>query len=158
MWYSLFKWIKGITDYMTEDILFYKEYSIKSRDFVHAGEASLDLKNILKNIGFNTAAIRRVAVASYEAELNTVMYGKKGKMSVTLKADGVYLVFSDEGPGIPDIDLAMTEGYSTATDELREMGFGAGMGLPNIKKNSDEFNITSKVGEGTRLEIFIKNK
>lgn len=143
---------------MNEEVLFYKEYTIKSRDFVHAGEASLDLKNILKNIGFNAAAIRRIAIASYEAELNTVMYGKKGRMNVTLKSDGVYLVFIDKGPGIPDIDLAMTEGYSTATDELREMGFGAGMGLPNIKKNSNEFNIQSKVGEGTRLEIFIKNK
>ncbi|MFO7889087.1 MAG: anti-sigma regulatory factor [bacterium] len=143
---------------MNEEILFYKEYSIKSRDFVHAGEASLDLKNILKNIGFNAVVIRRVAIASYEAELNTVMYGKKGEMSFTLKPDGVYLVFTDQGPGIPDIDLAMKEGYSTATDELREMGFGAGMGLPNIKKNSDEFNIQSQVGKGTKVTIIIKDK
>jgi len=143
---------------MTKEVIFHKEFSIKSRDFVHAGDASLDVKNTLKDIGFNSEAIRRVAIASYEAELNTVMYGMNGKMSFTLKPNGVYLVFNDKGPGIPDIDLAMKEGYSTATEELREMGFGAGMGLPNIKKNSDEFKIISEVGKGTKLEIIIKNK
>lgn len=133
--------------------LYQQEFHIKEMDFIHAGEASVQVKNILKGIGAEPDLIRRVAIASYEAEMNAVMYGRDGRMSIELDENGVRLTIMDQGPGIPDISLAMQEGYSTATPEMREMGFGAGLGLPNIKKNSDEFVITSHVGQGTRLEI-----
>jgi len=102
--------------------------------------------------------IRRVAIACYEAEMNVVMYAEGGEMDFTVRPDGIHLVIEDKGPGIPDIDLAMQEGYSTATDEMREMGFGAGMGLPNIKKNSNVFKITSEVSQGTRLELNFRSQ
>ncbi len=142
---------------MSEDVLFHKKFTIKGKDFVKAGEASIEVKNILKEIGFDSEIVRRVAITSYEAEMNVIMYGQGGEMDLLLRSDGVYIVVDDEGPGIPDIDLAMREGYSTATHEMREMGFGAGMGLPNIKKSADDFKIISNVNQGTRLEITIKS-
>lgn len=142
---------------MAVEALFHKTFTIKGGDFVSAGEASVEIKNILKEIGFDPGVIRRVAIASYEAEMNVVMYGRGGEMNLKVEPGKITLVLEDWGPGIPDVDLAMQEGYSTATSEMREMGFGAGMGLPNIKKNSDEFRITSKVNQGTRLEIIIRN-
>jgi len=142
---------------MSDDILIHKTYTIKSWDFAHAGAASVSMKNILKEIGFHPDSVRRLAVASYEAELNTVIHGQGGIMDFTVKPDGVFLIVEDKGPGIPDITLAMKEGYSTATDEMREMGFGAGMGLANINKNADHFKIQSEINKGTRLEIQIMN-
>ncbi len=143
---------------MEEDVLFEKKFSIRGGDFAGAGEASIEAKNILKEIGFDGDVIRRVAIASYEAEMNVVMYADYGEMDFKVMRDGVRIVVDDRGPGIPDIDMAMKEGYSTATDEMREMGFGAGMGLPNIKKNTDELKISSRVDTGTRVEMFIKSK
>ena len=138
---------------MSEESLFQTTFGIRGGDFVHAGEASIQVKNILKEVGFDPSVIRRVAVAAYEAEMNVVMYGDGGDMTLRMKPGWVVLVVEDSGPGIADLELAMREGYSTATDEMREMGFGAGMGLPNIKKNSDVFHIYSAVDEGTRLEL-----
>ena len=128
-------------------------YRVLGKDFSNAGKVSTSIKDTLKRLGVHPAVVRRVAIVSYEAEMNLVMYAVRGKMSLSVSRDAVTLHIDDEGPGIPDISLAMQEGYSTATAEMREMGFGAGMGLPNIRKNADEFDISSEVGRGTRLFI-----
>jgi serine/threonine-protein kinase RsbT len=128
-------------------------YSILGRDFTNAGKVSTQIKDTLKRLGINPTIVRRVAIVSYEAEMNIVMYATRGKVLLNVSSEAVSLRIDDEGPGIPDINLAMQEGWSTATPEMREMGFGAGMGLPNIRRNSDEFNISSEVGRGTRLFI-----
>jgi serine/threonine-protein kinase RsbT len=138
---------------MTSNPIFHKIFSIGRGDFANAGEASVEIKNILKEIGFDSEVIRRLAIASYEAEMNVVMYGKGGIIELTVKPQSIYILVDDKGPGIPDVELAMKEGYSTATDEMREMGFGAGMGLPNMKRNADWFKITSELKQGTRLEM-----
>ncbi len=126
-------------------------YHVLGKDFSNAGKVSTSIKDTLKRMGINPAVVRRVAIVSYEAEMNLVMYATRGKMALSVSRDAVTLYVEDEGPGIPDVSLAMQEGYSTATPEMREMGFGAGMGLPNIRKNADEFDISSEVGRGTRL-------
>jgi len=131
-------------------------YRVLGRDFSNAGKVSTSIKDTLKRLGINPAVVRRVAIVSYEAEMNIVMYAYRGTVLLKVTQDEVTLQVEDEGPGIPDIELAMQEGFSTATPEMREMGFGAGMGLPNIKKNSDEFEIKSEVGRGTRLFIRIR--
>ncbi len=128
-------------------------YYVLGRDFSNAGKVSTSIKDTLKRMGINPAVVRRVAIVSYEAEMNLVMYATRGKMSLSVSRDAVTLRVDDVGPGIPDIPLAMQEGWSTATPEMREMGFGAGMGLPNIRKNADEFEISSEVGQGTKLFI-----
>jgi len=128
-------------------------YKVLGRDFSNAGRVSTSIKDTLKRLGVNPAVVRRVAIVSYEAEMNLVMYAIRGKVSLSVSREAVTLSVDDEGPGIPDVALAMQEGWSTATAEMREMGFGAGMGLPNIRKNADEFDISSEVGKGTRLYI-----
>ncbi len=128
-------------------------YNVMGRDFPNAGKVSTSIKDTLKRLGISPAVVRRVAIISYEAEMNLVMYATRGKVALSVSPEAVTLNIEDEGPGIPDVTLAMQEGYSTATPEMREMGFGAGMGLPNIRKNADEFNISSEVGRGTRLYI-----
>ena len=128
-----------------------KTYPIKHRDFVHAGKASIEVKNILKSMKTPREVIRRVAVCGYEGEMNVVMHGSDGSLTLTVTRENLTLEIFDKGPGIPDISLAMQKGYSTAQDHDREMGFGAGMGLPNMKKNANHFNIQSLPGEGTRL-------
>ncbi len=133
-----------------------RTYRIHGRDFAGAGRASTDIKDLLKTLGVAPDIVRRVAIASYEAEMNVVMYATQGRLTVRVTPGAVTLEVDDEGPGIPDVDLAMQEGYSTATPEMREMGFGAGMGLPNIRRNSDEFTISSAVGVGTRLQIRVR--
>lgn len=141
---------------MNDTASFSKTFPVKGGDFASAGEASVQIKNILKEVGFDLSVIRRAAVASYEAEMNVVMYGGGGTVEVRVNPQDVTLIVSDQGPGIPDVEKAMQEGYSTATDEMREMGFGAGMGLPNIRKNSNNLEIITGKGRGTRLEILIK--
>ena len=131
-------------------------YKVLGKDFPNAGKVSTSIKDTLKRMGINPMVVRRVAIVSYEAEMNLVMYATRGKMSLSVSRDAVTLNVDDEGPGIPDVLLAMQEGYSTATPEMREMGFGAGMGLPNIRKNADEFDISSDVGQGTRLFIRVQ--
>ena len=128
-------------------------YHVLGRDFANAGKVSTSIKDTLKRLGINAAVVRRVAIISYEAEMNLVMYATRGHVSLSVSRDAVTLNIEDEGPGIPDVSLAMQEGYSTATAEMREMGFGAGMGLPNIRRNADEFEISSEVGRGTKLFI-----
>jgi anti-sigma regulatory factor (Ser/Thr protein kinase) len=131
-------------------------YHVLGKDFPNAGKVSTSIKDTLKRMGINPAVVRRVAIVSYEAEMNLVMYATRGKMSLSVSRDDVILKVDDEGPGIPDVSLALQEGYSTATPEMREMGFGAGMGLPNIRKNADEFDISSEVGRGTSLFIRVE--
>jgi serine/threonine-protein kinase RsbT len=140
---------------MSEEVLFFQEFRIKGGDFSSAGSVSTEIKSILKEIGFHPTVIRRAAIACYEAEMNVVMYAEQGVVRFSATPASIKVQFEDKGQGIADIGLAMQEGYSTATPEMREIGFGAGMGLPNIKKNSDGFDIASRVGEGTRLDITI---
>lgn len=128
-------------------------YDIGGGDFVNAGRASSAVKGILKQLNISAVLIKRVVIALYEAEVNVAAHASGGKIRVRITKDAIRIKIIDEGPGIEDIDLAMQEGYSTASKEVREMGFGAGMGLPNIRKNSDTFNISSTPGEGTELEI-----
>ncbi len=137
------------------DKLFSRSFTIRGRNFLHAGEVSTEIKTMLKDLGMDPAIIRRVAIATYEAEMNVVMYADEAKLEFMLTPRSVTIVIDDRGPGIKDVPLAMQEGYSTATPEMRELGFGAGMGLPNIKKNADTFHIDSTVGKGTTLTITI---
>jgi serine/threonine-protein kinase RsbT len=132
------------------------DFIIEGRNFRNAGTISSKVKGILKELGFDPKFIRRVAIASYEAEMNVVCHAERGALHFAILPTALRIVVTDRGPGISDIDLAMQEGYSTATPEIREMGFGAGMGLPNIKKNADELHITSTVGEGTVVEMVIR--
>jgi anti-sigma regulatory factor (Ser/Thr protein kinase) len=141
---------------MTEDVLYSQEFSIMGKDFSNAGSVSTEIKSILKEIGFDPTMIRRAAIASYEAEMNVVMYAKRAVVRLSATPVTIEIEFEDEGQGIEDIEQAMEEGYSTATPEMREMGFGAGMGLPNIKKNADDLKISSEVGKGTKLGILIR--
>jgi len=132
------------------------EYQIEGGDFSNAGFASSQIKKILKQLNVDSALIKRIVVALYEAEVNVVAHAYKGVIKAEITPDEVLLKVIDEGPGIPDISLAMQEGYSTASSKVREMGFGAGMGLPNIQKNADKLKIDSKVGVGTSVIIVVK--
>ncbi len=136
---------------MLEKALLIEECPVRGGDFEHGGEASSKIKNVLKRLGINDSIIRRVSIASYEAEMNIVIYAESGKLILEIFKDKIKVTAKDKGPGIVDIKLAMKEGYSTAPPEIIEMGFGAGMGLPNIKKNSDRLKIDSKIGDGTKL-------
>ena len=131
-------------------------YTVPGDDFTHAGEASADLKARLKKLGLPAEAVRKVAIALYEGEINLAIHAGGGDIDVAISDDTVDMVLSDKGPGIADIPLAMSEGYSTAPDEVRSLGFGAGMGLPNMKKYTDEFQIESTVGVGTRIEMSVE--
>lgn len=130
-------------------------YDINGSDFTIAGQASSGIKKVLKQLGVSPEVIRKAAISMYEGEINTVIHGKGGAADVEITTDKLTITFTDHGPGIRDINQAMQEGFSTATDEARELGFGAGMGLPNMKKYSDELNITSQPGQGTTVEIII---
>lgn len=132
------------------------EYDIQGGDFSSAGKASSDIKKILKQLNIDPQIVRRIAVALYEAEVNVVAHAYKGVMKVDLDAQKIKVELEDEGPGIENIEKAMQEGFSTASEEVRQMGFGAGMGLPNIKRNTDEMLLTSVPGKGTRLELMVK--
>lgn len=138
---------------MKEKVLFEQKFEINGGDFVNAGESSYKIKSILKGIGIDSDIIRRISIAAYEAEMNVVMYAEHGTMHLLVYPGKILLEIEDRGQGIEDIELAMQPGFSTATEEMREMGFGAGMGLPNIKKNADIFGIISTVGKGTRLNV-----
>ena len=134
---------------------FSESFSIVGKEFFDAGKVSTEIKTMLRELGVEAGIIRRIAIAMYEAEMNVVMYATEATVTLELTPKAIKIVIDDRGPGIPDVELAMQEGYSTATPEMREMGFGAGMGLPNIKKNADHFHIESVVGKGTRLEICV---
>jgi anti-sigma regulatory factor (Ser/Thr protein kinase) len=128
-------------------------FDIEGGDFSKAGLASSEVKKILKQVNIRPEIIKRIAVAMYEAEVNVVAHAFKGKMQVTINPEKVFIRFEDEGPGIKDINEAMQEGFSTATEAVRQMGFGAGMGLPNMKRNVDELKVSSEVGKGTVVEL-----
>lgn len=135
---------------MTVELL-KEDFQIQGRNFDKAGEISSEIKVILRDLGIDAATVRRLVIVAFEGEMNVVMYANRGTLTLILTDEDIRLEIADEGPGIPDIELAMKEGYSTASDEMREMGFGFGMGLPNMKKNSDEFRIESEVRKGTSV-------
>ena len=128
-------------------------YTVVSRDYQTAGDASGSIKRKLKQLGVDSAILRRVAVASYEVELNLIIHSQGGTLTMEMSPDQIRLISDDVGPGIKDISLALQEGYSTASEEARDLGFGAGMGLPNMKRNADEFDIQSAVGVGTKITM-----
>ena len=128
-------------------------YTVPGDDFTRAGEASADVKRNLKRMGVDREAVRKAAIALYEGEINLAIHAGGGEITVTLTPDTIVMLLEDHGPGIPDIALAMSEGWSTAPDEVRSLGFGAGMGLPNMKKYSDRFDIQSTVGVGATIRM-----
>ena len=133
-------------------------YEVSAEDFTRAGEASSSVKKRLKALGYNTDAIRRVAIAMYEAEINMVIHAEGGFVDVDIFPDHVEILLSDKGPGIPDVEKAMQEGFSTAPDNVRNLGFGAGMGLPNIKKYTDNMRIETELNKGTDLYLTVNVK
>ena len=135
--------------------LFRKDFDIDPHDPMSYGQASSSLKKHLKQLGLPADIIKRTSIAMYEAEINTIIHGGGGTGSVVIEPEYIKIIFEDQGPGIADISLAMQEGYSTASSEIREMGFGAGLGLPNIKKNSSGLDIESEPGKGTKVTIRI---
>lgn len=140
---------------MNEKIILH--YKVDSDDFTRAGEASSSVKRKLKLMGVNPDVIRRVAISLYEGEINMVIHSYGGEIEIIISPDDIEMVLRDKGPGIEDTELAMRAGYSTAPDNIRSLGFGAGMGLPNMKKHTDELKIDSKVGVGTTvwMRVFI---
>ena len=138
---------------MSESLTF--EYQISGDDFTRAGEASSNVKNKLKMMNIDSSVIRRVAIAMYEGEINMVIHANGGTIKVILTDDNIRLILADTGPGIPDVEKAMQQGYSTAPEEVRALGFGAGMGLPNMKKYSDSMQIDTKVNVGTTVTLDI---
>lgn len=131
-------------------------YEVPGDDVTRAGEASGAIKSTLKKLGFDPGVVRKVAIAMYEGEINLVIHGGGGVIDVDIDGEKVTMVLADHGPGIPDIQKAMEEGWSTAPDNVRSLGFGAGMGLPNMKKYSDEMKVESVVGEGTTVTMVVK--
>lgn len=130
-------------------------YNVSPDDFTRAGEASSDVKNKLKQLGISPVAIRKVAIAMYEGEINMVIHAKGGKITVDISPESIRMVLADVGPGIPDIELAMREGYSTAPESVRSLGFGAGMGLSNMKKYTDYMDIQTVLGMGTTITMIV---
>ena len=128
-------------------------YDVSGTDFTRAGEASSAIKNKLKQIGIAPNVVRNVAIATYEGEINCVIHGGGGYVEVAIDSQKVTIVISDTGKGIPDIEKAMQEGFTTAPDDIRSLGFGAGMGLPNMKKYSDSIDVQSEVGKGTTVTM-----
>ena len=141
---------------MSADVLFREAFTVHGNDFEHGGNVAAAIKATLRELGVATDAIRRLSIANFEAEMNVIMYARRAEFLFTITPDLISVVVTDEGPGIPDIEWAMQEGHSTATPEMRERGFGAGLGLPNIRKNSDEFAIESTVGTGTTLRYAMR--
>lgn len=129
------------------------KFTVPADDFTRAGEASSEVKKALKKLGLPPEIIRKVAIAMYEGEINMVIHAKGGQIDVSVTPQAVDMVLADHGPGIKDVALAMQEGYSTAPDEVRNLGFGAGMGLPNMKRNTDEMSIDTKLGVGTTVSM-----
>ncbi len=128
-------------------------YEVHAGEFETAGDASASIKRKLKQIGINSTVLRRIAVASYEAELNLIIHSLGGKLLLEMTPEAILLTSADVGPGIADISKAMQEGFSTASEEARDLGFGAGMGLPNMKRNADDFSIQSELGRGTTIQM-----
>ena len=138
---------------MTEQVKFH--FDIDGDNFTSAGEASVRIKKLLREMGFSPDVIRRVSVAMYEGEINMVIHANGGSADVIVTADSIQIILADNGPGIPDIDMAMKEGFSTAPDNIRSLGFGAGMGLPNMKRYTDDMRIESELGKGTTIYMTV---
>ncbi len=138
---------------MSDNLVF--NFNIDGSDFTSAGQASVQVKKNLRQLGLDAEVIRRVSVAMYEGEINMVIHAGGGVATVTVTEDYIEIILDDSGPGIPDIEKAMQAGYSTASDKIRNLGFGAGMGLPNMKKNSDIMEIDSRLGVGTKITMRI---
>ena len=130
-------------------------YDISADDFTRAGEASSDVKRKLKQMGVSPDAIRKVAIAMYEGEINMVIHAKGGVITVEITTEKIKMILADVGPGIPAVKLATQAGYSTPPEEIRSLGFGAGMGLPNMKKYSDSMDIDTRIGEGTTITMVV---
>ena len=130
-------------------------YQVSHEDFTRAGEASSDVKRHLKKMGFSPEVVRKVAIAMYEGEINMVIHANGGDITVDITPDQIIMVLKDVGPGIEDIEKAMQAGFSTASSNVRSLGFGAGMGLPNMKKNSDSMDIQTVLGEGTTVTMIV---
>lgn len=130
-------------------------YTVPGDDFTRAGDASTDLKSKLKKMGVTGAPLRNISISLYEGEINLAIHAGGGEITALVYPDKVELYLDDNGPGIEDINLALQEGYSSATEEIRSLGFGAGMGLPNMKKYADEFHIESEVGKGTHIRMVV---
>ncbi len=141
---------------MDEPVLYQETFTIAGDDFEHGGDAAAAVKLVLKDLGLDPAVIRRLSIANFEAEMNVIMYADEARMDLLITPSEVRVVVADRGPGIEDIDLAMREGYSTATAEMRARGFGAGMGLPNIQRSADWFTIESTPGVGTTLRYGVR--
>jgi anti-sigma regulatory factor (Ser/Thr protein kinase) len=139
---------------MTDKVNFH--FDIDGDNFTSAGEASVRIKKLLREMGFSPDTIRRVSVAMYEGEINMVIHANGGSADVEVYGDRIEIILADRGPGIPNIDLAMQEGYSTAPDNIRSLGFGAGMGLPNMKRYTDDMRIESAMGVGTTIYMTVK--
>ena len=139
---------------MTEQVKFH--FDIDGENFTSAGEASVRIKKLLREMGFSPEVIRRVSVAMYEGEINMVIHANGGDADVIVSNDAIEIILADSGPGIADIELAMKEGYSTAPENIRSLGFGAGMGLPNMKRYTDDMRIESEVGKGTTIYMTVK--
>ncbi len=138
-----------------DDVLYRERFRIQGNDFEHGGEVATHVKGLLKGFRLHPDVVRRLSIANFEAEMNVVMYANEAELELLLYPDMVRVVVADRGAGIADIDWAMQEGHSTATAEMRARGFGAGLGLPNIKRNADEFSIESTVGVGTTLRYAV---
>ena len=136
---------------MNEELIF--RFDVDGDDFTSAGQASVKVKNNLRQLGISPDIIKKVSVAMYEGEINMVIHAGGGVAEVRVCEDYIEIILDDKGPGIKDIDQAMQAGYSTATEQVRSLGFGAGMGLPNMKKNTDSMEITTKLGVGTRIAM-----
>lgn len=134
------------------------KYVVPGDDFTRAGEASSSVKTRLKKMGFNPEIVRKVAITMYEGEINMIIHAGGGEIDVEISQDEIDLLFRDNGPGIKDIELAMSAGYSTAPDNIRSLGFGAGMGLPNMQNHSDEMNIESEINKGTKVIVKVHVK
>lgn len=137
----------------SDELIFSQHFEIFGGDFSNAGRTSTSIKEILQEIGIENSIIIRASIAAYEAEMNVVMYAVRATLTLNITPQEIQLKFQDEGQGIENLEMAMKEGFSTATDAMREMGFGAGLGLPNIKKNADRFKISSTPGKGTSLDL-----
>ena len=138
------------------DVLLREVYPVAAGAYETAGEASASIKRKLKQLGIDSGVLRRISVASYEVELNLVIHSMGGTLTLAVDPEQIMLISKDVGPGIPDITRAMTEGYSTANEEARSLGFGAGMGLPNMKRNASSFDIQSQPGVGTSIVMGFK--
>ena len=138
---------------MSESLIFH--FDVDGEDFTSAGQASVQVKKNLRRLGIPPEIIRQVSIAMYEGEINMVIHAGGGEADVIVSEDKIEIIIADKGPGIADVNLAMQEGYSTATDSVRSLGFGAGMGLPNMKRYTDEMTIDSVVGEGTTIKMVV---